>query len=130
MIRRIGVLAARLKRLLGERRLDREFDDEIQEHLRLLTKRYMNEGMARNDADSAARRQFGNVTLLREDRTQMQAIPTIETLWRDVRYGVRRFRLNPLFTTIVILSLALGIGANTAVFTLLEPVGASFTSGA
>src|SRR5580658_3758367 len=90
------------------------------EHLRLLTKRYISNGMAPNDADSAARRQFGNTTLLREDRAQMQTIPTIETLWRDIRYGVRQFRLTPLFTTIAVLSLALGIGANTAVFTLLD----------
>lgn len=50
----------------------------------------------------------------------MQTIPSIETLWRDVRYGARQFRLNPLFTTVAVLSLALGIGANTAVFTLLD----------
>ena len=50
----------------------------------------------------------------------MQTIPSLESLWRDVRYGGRQFRLNPLFTTIAVLSLALGIGANTAVFTLLD----------
>ncbi len=120
MINRLGILVARLKRLFGKRNPDFEFDDEIHEHLRLLTKRYIRAGMAPNDADSAARRQFGNATLLREDRTEMQTIPSLETLWRDIRYGARQFRLNPLFTTIAVLSLALGIGANTAVFTLLD----------
>lgn len=120
MIQRLGVLVAKLKRLFGKRRSDIEFDDEMREHLRLLTNRYISAGMQPDDAESAARRQFGNRTLLHEDRSEMQTIPTMETLWRDIRYGVRQFRLNPLFTAVAILSLALGIGANTAVFTLLD----------
>lgn len=120
MISRLGILAAKLKRLFGQRNSDVEFDREMHEHLRLLTERYVRAGMTRGDADLAAKRQFGNTTLLREERAEMQAIPSLETLWRDVRYGARQFRLNPLFTTVAILSLALGIGANTAVFTLLD----------
>lgn len=120
MIKQLGILSARLKRLLGKRNPDFEFDQEMREHLRLLTERYIHAGMTPSDADSAARRQFGNTTLLREERTNMQTIPSLETLWRDVRYGARQFRLNPLFATIAVLSLALGIGANTAVFTLLD----------
>lgn len=113
-------LAARLRRLFGGNKPDAQFDEELDEHLRLLKERYIRAGMTSAQADSAARRQFGNTTLLREERTTMQTIPSLETLWRDVRYGARQFRLNPLFTTIVVLSLALGIGANTAVFTLLD----------
>ncbi len=115
-----GILAAKLKRLLGEENPDLEFDHEMHEHLHLLTERYIRAGMTPSDADSAARRQFGNATLLQEDRREMQTIPALETLWRDVRYGARQLRLNPLFTSIAVLSLALGIGANTAVFTLLD----------
>jgi predicted permease len=120
MINQFGILAVKLKRLFGKRNPDFEFDHEAHEHLRLLTERYIRAGMTPSDADSAARRQFGNTTLLREERTKMQTIPSLETLWRDVRYGARQFRLNPLFTTVAVLSLALGIGANTAVFTLLD----------
>ena len=120
MIAGLSVLAGKLKGLFGKRNQDREFDDEMGTHLRLLTERYIRQGMTPCDADSAARRQFGNTALLREDRREMQTIRSIETLWRDVRYGARQFRLNPLFTTIAVLSLALGIGANTAVFTLLD----------
>ncbi len=120
MIKQIGVLLPKLKRLFGKRNPDFEFDHEMHEHLRLLTERFIRAGMTPNEADSAARRQFGNTTLLREERTKMQSIPSLETLWRDVRYGTRQFRLNPLFTTVAVLSLALGIGANTAVFTLLD----------
>lgn len=120
MINRLGILVAKLKALFGARNPDVEFDDEMQEHLCLLTERFMRAGMTPSEADSAARRQFGNTTLLREDRTEIKTIPTLETFWRDVRYGARQFRLNPLFTSIAVLSLALGIGANTAVFTLLD----------
>ena len=120
MTRRSSVLVAKLKRLFAKRRSDVEFDDEMHEHLRLLTNRDINAGMQPDDAKSAARRQFGNTTLLHEDRSEMQTIPAMETLWRDIRYGARQFRMNPLFAAVAILSLALGIGANTAVFTLLD----------
>jgi predicted permease len=120
VIARLSVLAAKLRGLFGKRNPDREFDDEMRAHLSLLTERYIREGMTPSDADSAARRQFGNTALLQEDRREMQTITSLETLWRDVRYGARQLRSNPLFTTIAVLSLALGIGANTAVFTLLD----------
>src|SRR4051812_36663820 len=98
-----SVLAAKLIGLFGKRNPDCEFDDEMRAHLRLLTERYLREGMRPSDADLAARRQFGNTTLLRENRREMQTIRSLETLWRDVRYGVRQFRLNPLFTSIAVL---------------------------
>jgi predicted permease len=120
VLNRLSVLVAKLKRLFLKRTPDFQFDDEIHEHLHLLTERYIRAGMAPSDADSAARRQFGNRTLLREHRNEMQTIPSLEALWRDIRQGIRQFRLNPLFTLIAVLSLALGIGANTAIFTLLD----------
>jgi hypothetical protein len=117
---RLRIFAAKLKGLLGSRKPGSEFDDEIQIHLRLLTERYIRQGMAPDDAAWAARRQFGNVTLLQENQREMQIFPSLESLWRNVRYSARQLRRNPLFTTIAVLSLALGIGANTAVFTLLD----------
>jgi predicted permease len=112
----------KLKRLVCNGNPDLEFEHEMHEHLRLLTERYIRSGMSPSDAESAARRQFGNTTLLREDRTRMQTISPLDTLWRDVRYGARQFRSNPLFTTIAVLSLALGIGANTAIFQLIDAI--------
>lgn len=119
-VNRLGILGSKLKRLFVKENRDFEFDCEMREHFRLLTERYIRAGMSPAEADSAARRQFGNTTLLREERRGMQIFSSIDTLWRDVRYGVRQFRLHPLFATIAVLSLALGIGANTAVFTLLD----------
>jgi predicted permease len=120
MIARLSVLAAKLRGLFGKRSGDREFDDEMRSHLRLLAERYIDQGMTPGEADSAARRQFGNTALLQQDRREMRTITSLETLWRDVRYGGRQLRSNPLVTTIAVLSLALCIGANTAVFTLLD----------
>ena len=119
MIARLRALAARVAGLL-RRRPDAGFDDEMRTHLQLLTERYMRQGLAPADAASAARRQFGNSTLLQEDRREMQTVLALEHAWRSLRYSVRQLRITPGFTVAAILSLALGIGVNTAVFTLLD----------
>jgi predicted permease len=118
MIPRLRIFAAKLKGLLNRRQID--FDDEMEAHLGLLTERLVRQGMTPEDAAWTARRQFGNLTSLQEKHREMQIFPSLEALWRDVRYGVRQLRLSPLFTVVAALSLALGIGANTAVFTLLD----------
>jgi predicted permease len=116
----LRLLILKARGLFTSREPDCDFDDEIREHLDLLRHRFMDIGLSAADADSAARRKFGNVTLLKEHRREMQTMPILEALWQDVRYAARQFKANPLFTIIAVLSLALGIGANTAVFTLLD----------
>jgi hypothetical protein len=121
MIARLRIFAAKLKGLLFQRRkADFDFDEEIQAHLNLLAEKLIRQGMTPEDAAWAARRQFGNTTSLQENQRELQTFLPLEAMWRDVRYGVRQLRLSPLFTTVAVLSLALGIGANTAVFTLLD----------
>jgi predicted permease len=119
-VARLRLWLAKLIGLVSRHGLDRRFDEERQAHLQLLAERYMRQGRSPAEARSAAQRQFGNLTLLDEDRRELQTIRPLETLWRDIRYGARQFRWNPLFTAMAVLSLALGIGANTAVFTLLD----------
>ena len=77
---------------------------------------------AGRDARLAARRKLGNATLVREEIYQMNTIRLLDSAWRDLRHGVRLLRLNPGFAVVAILSLALGVGANTAIFQLLDAV--------
>jgi predicted permease len=124
MIAPLRALSAKFRRLFAkqESREQRgvEIDDEIREHLLQLTDRFIARGMSREHAGAAARRQFGNLGVHHQDRHETQSINWLETLVRDIRYGLRQLRHNPLFTTVAIATLAIGIGANTAVFTLLD----------
>jgi hypothetical protein len=96
------VLAAKLRGLLSARQHDHEFDDEIREHLELLADRFMAQGMSGEQALRAARHQFGNTTLLHEDRRALQTLTSIEALWLDLCYAIRTLGKNRAFAAVSI----------------------------
>lgn len=111
-----------LKQMLSRRRFYGELSEEIQEHLEEKTEELMAGGMSKEEATKAARREFGNVTLIEESSREVWQWPSMESFFIDVLYGLRQLRRNPGFTTVVILTLALGIGVNAAVFSVVNAV--------
>jgi putative ABC transport system permease protein len=111
-----------LRRFFHRDRWDDERAREIESYLAIETDDNVARGMTPAAARDAARRKLGNATLLREEIYQMNTMTFLDSLWRDLKYGARLLRLNPGFAVVAILSLALGIGANTAIFQLLDAV--------
>ncbi len=108
---------------LGKRsQLDREIEDELRDHLQMRTNANIAQGMSPEQAARAARLRFGNPEVLKEHIEAEDAALSLDSLLRDVRYALRGFTRSPGFTAVAIITLALGIGANTAVFQLIDAV--------
>ena len=118
----IRILAARLRGLISQSRLERELDDELRSHLEMAVESNLHQGMTPEEARRVARREFGGIEQTKEAHRDGRGLPAIETFARDLRYGWRMLRKSPGLSVVAILSLALGIGANTAIFTIIDAV--------
>ena len=115
-------LVYRLRALFRRKSVETELDDELRFHLQRQIDRYVRTGLPREEATRRARLEFGGLEQIKEAARDARGVDFLESLLQDIRYALRILGRTPVVTAVAILSLALGIGANTAIFSLINTV--------
>src|ERR1043166_2371691 len=115
-------LRYRLRALVRRDAIERDLDDELRFHLDHEIDKHVRAGLPRADAVRRARLDFGGLSRIKDDTRDSHGVALLDHLARDVRYALRGLRTHPLFSVVVILTLALGVGVNAAMFSVVDRV--------
>jgi predicted permease len=122
MLTAMRVFASRLLGSFRRQRFDAGIEEEVQSHLHMLADRFVSQGMTNAEALRAAKQQFRGVAQIKEELRERSSLAFLDSLWADTRYALRQIRRSPAFAAVAVLTLALGIGSTTALYSMVEAV--------